>query len=58
GITGWAQINGWRGEIDDDNKLKQRVEHDIYYIENWSLALDLYILASTPFKIINQDGAY
>ncbi len=58
GITGWAQINGWRGEIDDDNKLKQRVEHDIYYIENWSLALDFYILAATPFKIINQDGAY
>jgi lipopolysaccharide/colanic/teichoic acid biosynthesis glycosyltransferase len=58
GITGWAQINGWRGEIDDDNKLKQRVEHDIYYIENWSLALDFYILAATPFKILNQDGAY
>ena len=58
GITGWAQINGWRGEIDDDEKLKQRVEHDIYYIENWSLKLDLYILASTPFKILNQEGAY
>lgn len=58
GITGWAQINGWRGEIDADEKLKQRVEHDIYYIENWSLALDLYILAATPFKILNQDGAY
>jgi lipopolysaccharide/colanic/teichoic acid biosynthesis glycosyltransferase len=58
GITGWAQVNGWRGEIDDADKLKQRVEHDIYYIENWSLALDFYILATTPFKIINQDGAY
>ncbi|MCT4657176.1 MAG: undecaprenyl-phosphate glucose phosphotransferase [Cohaesibacter sp.] len=58
GITGWAQIHGWRGEIDDDDKLKQRVQHDIYYIENWSFALDFYILAATPFKIINQDGAY
>ncbi|PLW76703.1 undecaprenyl-phosphate glucose phosphotransferase [Cohaesibacter celericrescens] len=58
GITGWAQIHGWRGEIDDDNKLKQRVQHDIYYIENWSLALDLYILAVTPLKLFNQDGAY
>nr|WP_321457454.1 undecaprenyl-phosphate glucose phosphotransferase [uncultured Cohaesibacter sp.] len=58
GITGWAQIHGWRGEIDNDEKLKQRVQHDIYYIENWSLALDLYILAATPFKIFNQDGAY
>lgn len=58
GITGWAQIHGWRGEIDDDDKLKQRVEHDIYYIENWSLVLDLYILVATPFKILNQDGAY
>ncbi|WP_319495959.1 undecaprenyl-phosphate glucose phosphotransferase [uncultured Cohaesibacter sp.] len=58
GITGWAQIHGWRGEIDDDEKLKQRVQHDIYYIENWSLALDLYILIATPFKLFNQDGAY
>ena len=58
GITGWAQIHGWRGEIDTDDKLKQRVQHDIYYIENWSLALDLYILASTPFRLLNQKGAY
>ncbi|WP_316859604.1 undecaprenyl-phosphate glucose phosphotransferase [uncultured Cohaesibacter sp.] len=58
GITGWAQIHGWRGEIDDDEKLKQRVQHDIYYIENWSLALDFYILFATPLKILSQDGAY
>ena len=58
GITGWAQIHGWRGEIDNDEKLKQRVQHDIYYIENWSLTLDLYILFMTPFKLFNQDGAY
>jgi lipopolysaccharide/colanic/teichoic acid biosynthesis glycosyltransferase len=37
GVTGWAQINGWRGEIDNDEKIKQRTECDLYYIENWSL---------------------
>nr|WP_321444827.1 undecaprenyl-phosphate glucose phosphotransferase [uncultured Cohaesibacter sp.] len=58
GITGWAQIHGWRGEIDDPEKLKQRVQHDIYYIENWSLTMDLYILAVTPFKLFNHDNAY
>ena len=58
GITGWAQIHGWRGEIDDPEKLKQRVQHDIYYIENWSLTMDLYILAVTPFKLLNHENAY
>ena len=58
GMTGWAQIHGWRGEIDDDDKLKQRVQHDIYYIENWSIGLDLYILFTTPLKLFDQDGAY
>jgi Undecaprenyl-phosphate glucose phosphotransferase len=42
GITGWAQINGWRGETDTDEKIQRRVEHDLYYIENWSVLLDLY----------------
>src|SRR5579871_3120353 len=37
GITGWAQINGWRGETDNDEKIQRRVEHDLYYIENWSV---------------------
>ena len=45
GITGWAQINGWRGETDNDEKIQRRVEHDLYYIENWSVLFDLYILA-------------
>ena len=44
GVTGWAQINGWRGETDTDEKIQQRVEHDLYYIENWSVLFDLYIL--------------
>ena len=58
GITGWAQINGWRGETDTAEKIEKRVEHDLYYIENWSLTFDLYILASTPFALLNTDHAY
>ncbi len=58
GITGWAQINGWRGETDTQEKIQRRVEHDLYYIENWSVLLDLYILARTPFAIFNTKNAY
>jgi len=58
GITGWAQINGWRGETDTAEKIQRRVEHDLYYIENWSLAFDLYILARTPFAILDLENAY
>jgi Undecaprenyl-phosphate glucose phosphotransferase len=58
GITGWAQINGWRGETDTQEKIQQRVEHDLYYIENWSVLLDLYILARTPFALLNTEHAY
>jgi Undecaprenyl-phosphate glucose phosphotransferase len=47
GITGWAQVNGWRGATDTEEKVQARVEHDLYYIDNWSIALDLYILALT-----------
>ncbi|GAB3478790.1 undecaprenyl-phosphate glucose phosphotransferase [Marinomonas epiphytica] len=46
GITGWAQVNGWRGDTD----LKKRVEHDLYYIENWSLWLDIKIIILTFWK--------
>jgi Undecaprenyl-phosphate glucose phosphotransferase len=58
GITGWAQINGWRGQTDTAEKLERRVEHDLYYIENWSLALDIYVLARTPFALFNTENAY
>jgi Undecaprenyl-phosphate glucose phosphotransferase len=58
GITGWAQIHGWRGETDNQEKIQQRVEHDLYYIENWSLLLDIYILAGTPFALIRTENAY
>lgn len=58
GITGWAQINGWRGETDTREKLERRIEHDLYYIENWSVLLDLYILVMTPFALLKSDNAY
>ena len=58
GITGWAQINGWRGETDTPEKIQKRVEHDIHYIENWSLALDVYILAKTPASLLKTESAY
>jgi len=58
GITGWAQIYGWRGETDSQEKIQRRVEHDLYYIENWSILLDLYILAQTPFALIRAENAY
>ena len=58
GITGWAQINGWRGETDTREKILKRVEHDLYYIENWSLAFDLYILAKTPIALLKCENAF
>jgi lipopolysaccharide/colanic/teichoic acid biosynthesis glycosyltransferase len=58
GLTGWAQIHGWRGETDSQEKIQQRVEHDLYYIENWSIPLDLYIVAHTPFALLRTENAY
>jgi Undecaprenyl-phosphate glucose phosphotransferase len=59
GITGWAQINGWRGEVDSEEKIQKRVEFDLYYIENWSVLFDLYILLKTPLALMTKnDNAY
>jgi Undecaprenyl-phosphate glucose phosphotransferase len=58
GITGWAQICGWRGELVNTDRIKGRVEHDLYYIENWSLLFDLYILAKTPIELLRNENAY
>lgn len=58
GITGWAQINGWRGETDTIEKMQKRVEYDLYYIENWSLWLDLQIILSTVFRGFVSRNAY
>jgi putative colanic acid biosysnthesis UDP-glucose lipid carrier transferase len=54
GITGWAQVNGWRGSTD----LTQRIEHDLYYIENWSLWFDLKIIVLTIFKGMVSKNSY
>ena len=58
GITGWAQINGWRGETDTLEKIEQRVKHDLEYIDKWSLGFDLYILMKTPFALLKTENAY
>jgi Undecaprenyl-phosphate glucose phosphotransferase len=58
GITGWAQINGWRGEIDNEEKIQKRVEFDLYYIENWSVLFDFVILLKTPLALVNGENAY
>lgn len=49
GITGWAQVNGWRGETETLDKMEKRIEHDLYYIQNWRVALDVQILFLTVF---------
>jgi putative colanic acid biosynthesis UDP-glucose lipid carrier transferase len=54
GITGWAQVNGWRGDTD----LEARIEHDLYYIENWSLWFDLRIIALTLVRGFVHPNAY
>ena len=54
GITGWAQVNGWRG----DTSIEKRIECDIYYIENWSLALDIKIVFMTLYKGFINTNAY
>lgn len=58
GITGWAQVNGWRGETDTLDKIQKRVEHDLYYIDNWSIWLDLMILGKTLVVVLKGDKAY
>ncbi|MGE0212797.1 MAG: undecaprenyl-phosphate glucose phosphotransferase [Parvibaculaceae bacterium] len=58
GITGWAQVSGWRGETDTTEKISERVRHDLEYIDNWSLAFDLYILLKTPLALMKSENAY
>ena len=55
GITGWAQCNGWRGETDTREKIEKRVECDLYYIENWSVFLDLLIIVKTMILLFRND---
>jgi exopolysaccharide biosynthesis polyprenyl glycosylphosphotransferase len=58
GLTGWAQVNGHRGILDSVEKAVRRVEHDLYYIEHWSLLLDLKILLRTIGVVVHDDKAY
>lgn len=58
GITGWAQVNGYRGETDTLAKIERRVEYDLEYIENWSLWFDFYILIRTLPAVLSADSAY
>jgi len=58
GITGWAQVNGWRGETESLDKMQRRVEFDLAYIHNWSLWLDLKIIVLTVFVVFSHKNAY
>ena len=58
GMTGWAQVNGWRGETDTLEKMEQRVLYDLEYIRNWSLGLDLKIMLLTVFRGLWHKNAY
>ncbi|PSJ16969.1 undecaprenyl-phosphate glucose phosphotransferase [Nitrosomonas supralitoralis] len=58
GITGWAQVNGWRGETEVLEKMQARIEHDLYYLKNWSIWLDLWIILKTVLIVLRKDNAY
>jgi len=58
GITGWAQVCGWRGQTDTEDKLIKRFEHDLYYIENWSIWFDVYVLCRTVVAVILPRNAF
>ncbi|MBI4207746.1 MAG: undecaprenyl-phosphate glucose phosphotransferase [Betaproteobacteria bacterium] len=58
GITGWAQINGFRGETQTVEKMKQRIEYDLDYLKHWSLSLDLWIIFKTVLVVLKDNKAY
>ena len=58
GITGWAQVNGWRGPTDTEEKIRGRVEHDLWYVENWSFMLDMKIILLTVFGKKTRENAF
>ena len=58
GITGWAQVNGWRGETEVLEKMQARIEHDLYYLNNWSLWLDIWIIMRTVWIVLRKDNAH
>jgi putative colanic acid biosynthesis UDP-glucose lipid carrier transferase len=58
GITGWAQVNGLRGETDTVDKMRRRIEHDLYYLQNWSLLLDLQVVLRTVVLVFKDARAW
>ena len=58
GITGWAQVNGLRGETETVDKMKARIEYDLDYLRHWSLKLDLHIIWKTLFVVFRKQNAY
>ena len=58
GITGWAQVNGYRGETETVEKMKARIDCDLEYLRNWSLRLDLYIVAKTVWVVLKAENVY
>jgi len=58
GITGLAQVNGLRGETDTLDKMQARIEHDLEYLRNWSLQLDLQIVVKTIFVLLKKPDAF
>ncbi len=58
GITGWAQVNGCRGETQDLDKMKARIEFDLHYLQNWNIWLDLWIIMRTVWVVLRRDNAY
>ena len=58
GITGWAQVNGWRGETETLEKMQARIEHDLHYLNNWSLWLDVWIIIRTVWVVLRRNNAH
>jgi lipopolysaccharide/colanic/teichoic acid biosynthesis glycosyltransferase len=58
GITGWSQVKGYRGQTDSIDKMRRRVEHDLYYIDNWSILFDVKIMLMTIFSLESYRNAY
>jgi lipopolysaccharide/colanic/teichoic acid biosynthesis glycosyltransferase len=58
GMTGWAQVQGFRGELDTLDKLRNRVDCDLYYIDNWTLLLDIGIIFRTMMMVLHDSRAY
>ena len=58
GITGWAQVNGFRGETEQLEKMQARIDYDLDYLRNWSLGLDLHIILRTVLVVFKDNAAY